>query len=170
MLATADRNGGISVWDPDSAQEIFTLAGHKSAVTSLSWRGDSKLLASSSEDGTVKLWEMDEGKPMKSWTAHGAGALSVSYAHTDRLVTCGRDDAVRLWDGNGKKLRDLEKSCELPLRAGFSSDGERVFAADFAGRVMGWSVADGKRIGSLDANPISPGQPLAAAQKVSPKQ
>ena len=29
MLATADRNGGISVWDPDSAQELFTLAGHK---------------------------------------------------------------------------------------------------------------------------------------------
>src|SRR5207253_6021296 len=53
-LATADRNGGISVWEPDNAQELFTLPGHKSAVTALSWRGDSKLLASSIEDGTVK--------------------------------------------------------------------------------------------------------------------
>ncbi|HTL19062.1 MAG TPA: c-type cytochrome domain-containing protein [Patescibacteria group bacterium] len=29
LLATADRNGGISLWDPDSAQELFTLPGHK---------------------------------------------------------------------------------------------------------------------------------------------
>src|SRR5258706_8559850 len=62
MLATADRNGGISIWDPDNAQELFTLAGHKSYVTALSCPGYSKLLASSSENGTVKLWEIQEGK------------------------------------------------------------------------------------------------------------
>src|SRR5258706_12796577 len=65
LLATADRAGGISIWDPDNAQELFTLPGHKSAVTSLSWRGDSKLLASSGEDAKVKLWEMQEGKQAK---------------------------------------------------------------------------------------------------------
>ena len=169
VLATADRNGGISVWDSEGAQELFTLAGHKSAVTALSWRGDSKLLASSSEDGTVKLWEMDEGKAVKSWTAHVAGVLSVNYAHADRLVTCGRDNAVTLWDGNGKKLRDLEKCCDLPLRASFSSDGERVFASDFAGRVMVWNVNDGRRMGSLDLNPLPAARTLAAAQNGSSK-
>jgi WD40 repeat protein len=169
MLATADRNGGVSVWDPESAQELFTLTGHKSAVTALSWRGDSKLLASSSEDGTVKLWEMDEGKEAKSWNAHPGGVLSVNYAHADRLVTCGRDNAVALWEGSGKKLRDLEKCCDLPLRATFSSDGERVFASDFKGQVMVWKVKDGKRTGSLDANPLAAPEALAAAQTRSSK-
>ncbi|PWU13371.1 MAG: hypothetical protein C5B50_19345 [Verrucomicrobia bacterium] len=153
MLATADRNGGISIWDPDSGQELFTLGGHKSSVTALSWRSDSRLLASSSEDGTVKIWETDEGKRTKSWTAHGAGVLSVRYAHADRLVTCGRDGAVSLWDGNGSKVRDLEKSCDLPLRASFSSDDARIFASDFDGRVLAWNASTGKRIGSLNANP-----------------
>lgn len=169
MLATADRNGGISVWDPESAQELFTLPGHKSAVTALSWRGDSKLLASSSEDGTVKLWEMDEGKQAKSWNAHAGGVLSVNYSHADRLVTCGRDNAVTLWEGSGKKLRDLEKCCDLPLRASFSSDGERVFASDFEGRVVVWKVKDGKRAGSLDANPLPAPETVAAAQTRSSK-
>lgn len=169
MLATGDRNGGISIWDPDSAQEIFTLASHKSAVTALSWRSDSKLLASSSEDGTVKLWDMDSGKPVKSWTAHAAGVLSVNYDHADLLVTCGRDNAVTLWDHSGKKLRDLEKCCDLPLRASFSSDGKRILASDFGGRVMVWNVADGKRIGSLDANPLPATKPLSVAQNRSSK-
>ena len=164
LLATADRNGGISVWDPESAQELFTLTGHKSAVTALSWRGDSKLLASSSEDGTVKLWEMDEGKQARSWNAHAGGVLSVQYAHVDRLVTCGRDKTVALWEGNGKKLRDLEKCCDLPLRACFSCDGGRIFASDFDGRVLACEVGGGKRIGSLDANPLPTIQSLAGAQ------
>ena len=169
MLATADRNGGISIWDPESAQELFTLTGHKSAVTALSWRGDSKLLASSSEDGTVKLWEMEEGKQAKSWAAHPGGVLSVNYAHADRLVTCGRDNAVTLWEGSGKKLRELEKCCDLSLRASFTADGERVFASDFEGRVMVWKVKDGKRTGSLDANPLPAPKTLAAAQNRSSK-
>jgi hypothetical protein len=162
-LATADRNGGISIWDPDNAQELFTLAGHKSAVTALSWRGDSKLLASSSEDGALKLWEMQEGKQVKNWTAHGSGTLSVSYSHDGRLVTCGRDNAVNIWDGNGKKLKALGFSGELPLRAVFSEDGKRVFTTDFSGRVLVWNTDDGKQIGELDANPLPAAHRVAAA-------
>ena len=152
-ISTADRNGGISVWDPDSATELFMLAGHKAAVTALSWRGDSKLLASSSEDGTVKLWEMLEGREMKSWTAHGSGALCVNFAHDGRLVTCGRDLAVTLWNANGAKVRSFEFSGDLPIRAVFSCDDQRVFATDFAGRVAAWTANDGTRAGDLNANP-----------------
>jgi hypothetical protein len=165
MLASADRNGGISVWDPDNAQELFTLSGHKSAVTSLSWRGDSKLLASSSEDGAVKLWEMKEGKQVKDWSAHAGGARSVSYAHDGRLVSCGRDNAVAIWNAAGAKERAVEGSCDLPLRAVFSNDGKRVFASDFAGHIGVWNAADGKRVGELNANPLSSSGHLAAVQR-----
>jgi hypothetical protein len=165
MLASADRNGGISIWDPDSAQELFTLAGHKSAVTALSWRGDSKLLASSSEDGTVKLWEMKEGKQARTWAAHKGGTLWVNYSHDGRLVTCGRDNAITLWNGTGGKERSLEYTSELPLRAAFSYDGRRVVASDFGGHVVVWNAADGKRIAELDANPGSVAGRLAAVRK-----
>ena len=165
ILASADRNGGISLWDPDSAQELFTLAGHKSSVTALSWRGDSKLLASSSEDGTVKLWDVKEGKQFKSGTAHNGGTLCVSYGPGGRLATCGRDQAATLWSGNGGKLRQLEFSGDLPLRVRLTHDNSRVIAADFEGRVMAWSTADGKRVGELNANPPPLGEQLAAARK-----
>jgi hypothetical protein len=165
ILASADRNGGISLWDPDTAQELFTLAGHKSAVTALSWRPDSKLLASSSEDGTVKIWEMTEGKQVKNWNAHGSGTLSVNYSRDGRLVTCGRDNTVALWDGNGNKQRKLDYSGELPLRAVFSSDSKRVFTTDFTGHLAGWSTADGKRSAELDPNPPPLADQIVAQQK-----
>ena len=161
MLASADRNGGISVWDPENGQELFTLGGHKLAVTFLSWRGDSKLLASSSEDGTVKTWEMKEGKQVKSWNAHGGGVESVSYSHDGRLVSCGRDNAVAIWNAGGGKERNLDGTSDLPLRAAFSYDGKRVFASDFTGHIGVWTAADGKRVGELNANPPGPSSQVA---------
>jgi WD40 repeat protein len=168
MLATADRNGGISIWDPDNAQELFTLAGHKSFVTALSWRGDSKLLASSSEDGTVKLWEMQEGKQFKSWNAHGPGALCVNYGHNGQLVTCGRDSNVTVWDANGGKIRGISTTNDLPLRVTFSHDDSNVFASDFSGHITAYSIKDGNSLGELDANP-SPSDKAPAPKRVAEK-
>jgi WD40 repeat protein len=167
MLATADRNGGISIWDPDNAQELFTLAGHKSSVTVLSWRGDSKLLASSSEDGTVKLWEMQEGKQFKNWNAHGPGALCVNYSHDGRLVTCGRDNNVTLWDANGGKVRSITTTNDLPLRVTFSHDDSTIFASDFSGHITAYATKDGKLLGELDANPSPPSDKSSTPKRVA---
>ncbi|HLH55435.1 MAG TPA: c-type cytochrome domain-containing protein [Verrucomicrobiae bacterium] len=154
FLASADRNGGISLWDPDSGQELFTLAGHKASITSLSWRADSKLLASSSEDGAIKIWEPQEGKQIKSWNGHAQGVLSVGYSRNGQLVSCGRDNAVTVWDGNGTRKRNLEFFGNLPLRAVFSEDNSRIIATDFGGRCAEWAASDGKRVGELDVNPV----------------
>jgi WD40 repeat protein len=170
MLASADRNGGISIWDPDNAQELFTLAGHKTAATALSWRADSKLLASSSEDGAVKIWELKEGKQVKTWVAHAGGALCVSYASDARLVSCGRDNGVILWDSNGNKVRAMAGPLEIPLRATFTCDTKQIITSDFAGRVSVWNVNDGKLAADLDANPLpSPGQIAEAKPPIRSK-
>lgn len=165
MLATGDRNGGIIVWDPDNGLELFTLADHKAGITALSWRSDSKILASASEDGTVKWWELEGGKAVKSWPAHPGGTLSVSFARDGRLVTCGRDGAVALWKADAAKERAFKFFGELPLRADFNHDGNRIFASDFAGRVAAWKTADEKPAGELNVNPPSLAEQLVAAEK-----
>ncbi len=164
VLATGDRNGGISLWDADTAQELFTLPGHKSAVTALSWRPDSKLLASSSEDGTIKLWETQDGRQVKSWTANSGGALCVSYSADGHLVSCGRDRAVTLWEGNGGKPRHCDFFGNMPIRVACSHDGARIFATDFDGRVGAWSAGDQKRLGELNSNPPPLNEQIAAAE------
>ena len=53
-LATADRQGGLWLWEADTGLEVQDFPGHQQAITSLSWRADSKVLASCSEDGNVQ--------------------------------------------------------------------------------------------------------------------
>lgn len=164
MLASADRNGGLTVWDADNAQELFTTAGHKGAATALSWRSDSKVIASSSEDGTVKLWEAAEGKQAKTWNAHNGGALCVAYSREGKLVSCGRDGGVFTWNAEGARQKSFEFSGEMALRCAWSDDASRVIASDFAGNVALWDVKSGQRLGELNSNPRPLADRIAGAQ------
>ncbi|MDH3717403.1 MAG: WD40 repeat domain-containing protein, partial [Planctomycetota bacterium] len=126
LLASADRSGAILIWEAQTAREYLQLAGHKAAVTSISWRADSNVLATASEDGNVKLWEISGGKQIKNWTAHPGGAQSISYTRDGRLVTAGRDKRVKLWDGQGKLLREFSGPSDIALSATATHDVTRV--------------------------------------------
>ena len=153
LLTTADRNGGMFVWEAETAREYQNLAGHKAAITDVSWRADSNILASSSEDGTIKLWEMEGGKEVKSWAAHGGGASSVDFARDGKLVSVGRDRLTKVWDGNGAAVRELAAFGDLATEAAFTHDAARVVAGDWLGEVRLNDVADGKQVAALAANP-----------------
>jgi hypothetical protein len=164
-LASADRNGGIVIWDADNGLEIHTLAGHRAGVTALSWRGDSKVLASSGEDGAAKVWEMNDGRQVRTWNAHAGGALAIDYAHDGRLVTCGRDNQVTAWSADGGKLKSFEFTNELPVRVTFSHDGARVIATDWMGKISVWEAKTGERVRELTANPPALAEQIAAVQQ-----
>jgi len=94
-LASADRNGGIQVWEGSTGKEFNSLPGHKAMVTALSFM--TGVLASSSEDGKVALWDIKEGKEIRSWAAHPGGAAWVDFTPDGRLVSCGRDGQVSIF-------------------------------------------------------------------------
>jgi hypothetical protein len=164
LLASGDRNGGLFVWEAFTAREYFTLKGHTSAIAEVSWRADSNVVASGSEDGTIRLFEMENGNQVRGWSAHG-GVRGVRYARDGRIVSAGRDRFARLWDGNGGAQRAFEAFPDVALGAIFSHDGARVIASDLTGQVVVWNTADGKRIGTLTANPPTVAEQLALAQK-----
>ena len=153
LLASSDRANGLIVWEAETARIYLDLLGHKGAVTGIAWRPDSNVLASGSIDGTVKLWEMNDGKAIKSWTAHGGGVMGVSYTHDGRIVTVGRDKLAKIWDGNGKLLRQFEALPDIGLEVAATHDGGRVVAGDWSGVVRMWETADGKLAAVLPPNP-----------------
>ncbi|HSI33609.1 MAG TPA: c-type cytochrome domain-containing protein [Tepidisphaeraceae bacterium] len=165
-LATADRAGGMWVWEAATAREVFNCAGHKDGVTDVAFRGDSAVLASGSTDGTIKLWSMEDGKAVKTVAnAHAGGVLSLSFTHDGRLVSTGRDGAVKLWGPDGSALKTVDKFNDIALKSTFTHDGQRVVAADFTGQIRVYSTADNKKAGDLTANPPSPAQRLASTDQ-----
>ena len=165
-LGTADRNGGVEIWESAADPKPFnTLAGHKAAVTALAFMPG--VLASGSEDGTIKLWNVKEGTESKSWNAHPGGVLSVDFTPDGRLVSCGRDKVAKVWDAAGKALATTEAFSDLATRAALNS--ERVIAADFTGAIRVFALADGKanKVGELTANPPGIAEQLAQSEKTA---
>jgi exonuclease VII small subunit len=149
------------VWEGNTGKEYNALPGHKVMVTGLGFMNG--VVASASEDGKVALWDVKEAKEIKSWAAHKGGAQSVDFTPDGRLVSCGRDKVARVWDQAGKQLMASEEFGDIALRAEIA--GERVIAGDWTGEIRVWSLADGKRVGQLTANPQPIAQRLADAQK-----
>jgi WD40 repeat protein len=164
LLASGDRAGNLRVWEAVSGNEFYTLAGHKAAVTRVCFRPDSNVLLSASEDGTVKLWDMNNGNEIKNVAAHSTGVLWADFAPDGRFVTSGRDRIVRLWNPDGSKLKDLPPMNEIALHAVFSPDPATVISDDWSGQVRATKIADTLTVATLDANPPTIPERIAAAR------
>lgn len=159
FLATGDRNGGLVLWQAEHGNEMAALNGHKENITEIAWRSDSQMVASASEDDSLRIWQTS-GKQVKSWNPHGGGpqngVTSVDFARDGRLVTTGRDARVKVWQVDGKLIKELPKLSEMGLTARFSHDGNQVVTGDFAGLARLVDLAADKIVEEMAPNP----QPL----------
>jgi WD40 repeat protein len=155
-----DRSGGILLWDSARGGNAGALAEHKDSITSLSWRGDSKLLASGSEDGQIVVWNVADGFPLatmsKAHTPKAApntygvipgGVLGVQFTSDGRIVSAGRDSIILIWSADGAAKSASAKAEALLTKVAASFDGKLFIAGDYRGRVELW---DGKRLSYRD--------------------
>lgn len=163
LLATADRAGGIFVWEAETGRPYLTLRAHGGAVNGLSWRADSNILASCGNDSTIRLWEMENGGQVKNWGAHGGGAQSVEFCRDGNLVSCGRDRVTKLWNQGGGQIRAFPAFGDFALQVTYCDETKRVIAGDVTGLVRVWNAADAKPLGELSANPPKIEQRLTTA-------
>ena len=155
-VASADRAGGITVWEAASGEEAITLAGHKSAVTALAFLPG--LLASASLDGNIVLWDISDGKELKKWAAHAGGAEFVDFTPDGRIVSCGRDRTAKVWNQEGKALLTTAPMGEIALRAVLV--GDTVVAGDWTGKVQAYGIGDGgKPFGEIAVTPMLASKP-----------
>ena len=165
LLATADRAGGVVIWEATSGRDFLTLQAHPASVTGIAWRADSNMVATSCEDGQIRLWELENGNQVKAWGAHGGGAAAVEFVRDGRLVSVGRDKVPKLWKPDGAQERAFEACADVGLAASYCDESNRLLAGDWTGEIRVWNAADGGRVGTLDPNPISLADRVAAADR-----
>jgi WD40 repeat protein len=140
QLLTGCGDGQLRLWacSPEGRCEEPTAfeKAHDSAVRSVAWSADGKLIASGGEDRRVGLWDPAGGKHLH-WlqdgdtenTAHQGVVTCVRFAADGQLVSAGRDNTLKLWEAGpsgGKLLSSLPGRTGDVAQPGLSPEGNRV--------------------------------------------
>jgi WD40 repeat protein/predicted Ser/Thr protein kinase len=94
------QNQRIVVYDPHSGEQVVTLEGHETEVTTLAFDRSATVLASASAyDEKVRLWDLRKGQTLATLNAAQESLTRVALSPTGRwLATLDVKGRVRLWD------------------------------------------------------------------------
>jgi WD40 repeat protein len=164
-LAAGTFNEGkanLRVCEFPKIQERAVLDAHRSAVTSLAFTGDSRLLVSGGHNKTFRVWDVSR---WSQTAAHKTDAepcmIQVSPVRNCPLVaaTSGqRGNEIVLWDYvKGQPIRKLVGHKEEVLRMSFSADGRLL-----ASGTQGFSKIDPRAKSELKIWDVQRGAELAS--------
>jgi len=104
--------------------------------------------------------DADKHSPIRSLEAHAKWVRAVEASPDGKTVASVADDMVcRLWDADGKLLRELRGHAEqtphhfpsMLYAAAWSADGKLVATGDKVGHVVVWDAATGQPVKTLEA-------------------
>ena len=150
LIATADEDGRVQLWDRKSGALANSLIRHDSSVRTLAFSPNGALLASGDGEGLARVDELGTRTPLL--VLHHKGAVNqVDFSPDGRtLATASEDGAAHLWDlGTGRELFRLEHK-ERVRGVAFSPDGTRLATACADQRVRIWNPATGALLQTLE--------------------
>lgn len=148
-LLTVDVEGGLRLWDANTAEAVGPTWGHRKPINHLAFNADGQQLVTASADGTASVWEASTGHEIATTPVQGAPVLQAVFSPDGkRFLTVSGDRRVRVWDAsNGKPISPPLRHRSAVTLAAFSDDGKQIVTA----------AGDGLRIWEAGSGePISP--------------
>ena len=107
LLATANEDGSISIYDVDSNDALATLEGHDMLISSLVFTADNTGLVSSDQRGNMKRWDVTtyENIDTRLERTDGSGITAMAVSSDGQyLAVASRDTAITIWDVSSEEI------------------------------------------------------------------
>ncbi len=149
-VLSADEDGGLLLWAPDTGRPLRWLEGHRGPVRTAAFSRDGHWAVSGGDDGTTRLWEVRTGKPIKLYEARWDERVTGACFAPDgrRILAVGDEGRAWLWSfKTGEPVRRFKGRVRRLGSAAFGRGGAvAVAAASNAFEVCQWDVATGQPI------------------------
>ena len=150
LIVSGSFDRTIKIWNASTGAELRTLNGHAGQVLTVAVAPNGRQFASGARDNTVKLWDLYIPTPLQQFAGH-TGAVHAVLAPAPVLapevptwsVTAGADKLVKMFDADGKLLRDLVGHEALVTRLALKPDRSLLASGDANGVVRLWLPLDG---------------------------
>jgi WD40 repeat protein/serine/threonine protein kinase len=139
LLATAARDGHVTVWDHEQGLRLFQ-DDLPLLVRRVVFSPDNRRLACSGWDWTVALWDVSTGTRITTLRDHVADVRTVDFSpDSRRLASTSFDRGIRIWNAeNGAPVAHLTGHESALFGALYSPDGEHLLSYDGDGDLKCW--------------------------------
>ncbi|MBW4564572.1 MAG: PD40 domain-containing protein [Mojavia pulchra JT2-VF2] len=153
-LANNIDHDEVRLWDLASPECERIFAGHNSAVYSVEFSHDGKILATGSTDLTLKLWNIATGEILHSLTGHQSAVLSVKFSPDNKTIASASiDGTIRFWNVETGECREvIIKHYRGICAIAFSPDGKTIASAGCDSTIKLWSISTGDCLQTLQGH------------------
>jgi WD40 repeat protein len=133
-FASCDNYGNRFIWDRNF-NIIKKIPYFTGTVSGILFSSNNKYIISSSWDGKIDMSYID-GVKLKTFQAHSDSIWELKInKNMTMFATSSRDKLIKIWDINGKLLKQIDVSPEYASCLRFSSDGKYLFAGLSNGKI-----------------------------------
>jgi len=128
MIATASSDATAKIWDADSGELLYTLAGHTLPVTGVAFDPSGKYVATTSWDMTMRIWSIQPTSESLFIPIEAPWSMRVSYSADGKEILADYPEgkSVKVWDAVfGNELLNFNDKISL---ASYSPDGNLIAA------------------------------------------
>ena len=152
LVATADRSGGLFVWEAMTGREFHQLEVADSGVNALDWRSDSMVLATGNGKGDIRQFEMNGGARTRRWNVHG-GVQDIDYLRDGRIASCGMNGGLLLSNDDGSLSFNFKVAPSTTTAVASTSDGAHLVVGTLRGELLHYVAKDMEARSHLRVNP-----------------
>ncbi|MFT7535012.1 MAG: hypothetical protein ACI85K_000963 [Hyphomicrobiaceae bacterium] len=149
LLASADRAGFVAVREADNGREVHEMKVANGLLADLAFSPNSSYLATAGSDQTVCLFRMSDGRQMFRQKRHSDAVLCVAWRSASHLISSGADGRILHWKTNGSRETELPRVRDWVYDVAASTDGSRIFTADWLGRLIAIDVKTRKVLATV---------------------
>ncbi len=142
LLASAQADRTVRLWDVPHHRLRTTLTGHDGSVFAVAFSPDGRLLASAGADRTVRLWDVASGHLQATLTGHDGSVFAVAFSPDGRLLaSASADRTATLWDvATRRPYATLQGHEDFVNTVAFSPDGRTLATGSDDLTVRLWDV------------------------------
>lgn len=138
------HNQTLWLWNVETGQIRYRLAGHKAAIEHAQFSPDGRLIVSASQDRTARIWAVDSGQAMLTLSPQTAVRHAEFSPNSQQVVIAGQDGTARVFQvatGNLQVILAAHQAAILNVK--FSPDGQTIATASADGTARLWDAVTG---------------------------